>query len=66
MRFVTTLHAFDLMDTVHASAVVRRYEETETTGSDIVFSCTTTVPGIGENDPTEWLRDVLVAVLEDI
>jgi hypothetical protein len=66
MRFVTTLHAYDLMDTVHATVVVRRYEETEREASSIVFECTTTVPGIGENDPNEWLRDVLVAVLEDI
>jgi hypothetical protein len=54
------------MDTVRATAVVRRYEETERAGSDIVFECTTTVPGIGENDPNAWLRDLLVAVVENI
>lgn len=66
MLYVTTIHAYDLLDTVYATAVVRRYEGTGAGESDSVFACTTTVQGTGETDPREWLRDALVALLEDV
>lgn len=66
MRFVSTVYAYDLMDTVHATVVVRRYEENESTASSIEYECTTTVPGIGETDPRLWTKDALIGLLEAI
>jgi hypothetical protein len=62
---VTTIHAYDLLDTVYATVAVRRYEGSQEEASSTVFGYTTTVLGIGETDPAAWLRDVLVALLEN-
>ena len=66
MMFITTIHAYDLRDTVSVTVGVRRYDETTRAASDNVFACTTTFPGTGETDPREWLRDALIGLLEEI
>lgn len=66
MVLITTVHAYDLLDSVYATVGVRRYDETTRAASDSVLACTTTFPGTGESDPREWLRDVLVGLLESL
>jgi hypothetical protein len=66
MKLVTTVHAYDVMDRVQVGATVRAYDEETREPSDIVFSCTTGFPGTGETDPTEWLRDALIGLLESL
>ena len=66
MYFIASINAYDAIGNVVVSAVVR-----ETTGAlgdsrEPVVACVTTVQGIGEDDPRQWLRDALVALLEDV
>ena len=66
MWYVTTINAYDALDRVVVAAVVRA--TAGGVGDPIVecFQHVTTVEGVGEDDPREWLRDALVALLEDI
>lgn len=66
MMYVATVQAFDAVGAVHAHLSVRAYDDDPAVSSSIVFACTTTFLGTGETDPTEWARDVLVGLLEDI
>jgi hypothetical protein len=66
MMLITTIHAYDLLDSVQIKAVVRKYADTMSVESSIEFECTTTFQGTGESDPIEWLREALVGLLEDI
>lgn len=61
---MTTVHAYDVLDTVHVHAHVRARGDTPADPIDTVFECTTSVPGTGESDPRLWLQDALVALLE--
>jgi hypothetical protein len=66
MWYMSTVHAYDALDRVHVTATVRA--TVGSLGDPIaeVYSVATTVPGVGEDDPNEWLRDALVALLEVI
>jgi len=65
MRYVAHVHMLDLLDTIVVYA--------EVVGADSfsrelapVFKQSTTVQGIGEDDPVRWLADALVALLETL
>ena len=65
MRYVGHIHILDLMDTVVIYA--------EVVGADAfqrqlqpVFKQSTTVKGVGEDDPIVWLSDALVSLLETL
>ena len=66
MWYAATINAFDLIDRVHVSAVVRCHgsngEETTVT----VWQGSATFAGVGEGDPQLWLKDALVGVLETL
>lgn len=64
MRFRAHLTAYDAIDQVHA--VVQVYEDGTPSKAerDPVVTTSVRVQGTGENDAAEWLRDVLIAVLE--
>lgn len=64
MTRVATLHAYDVMDSVHVSLTVREYDGRLVEGSEIVFQCQTTISGVGEPNPQTWAQDVLVGILE--
>jgi len=64
MRYIATLHAYDVMSTQHVTLSVREYPDDPSWSPSTVFECTTTVPGTGENDPRQWLVDALVGLLE--
>jgi len=66
MYYVTTLHAYDVLDRVHVHAAVRELQDDTGALWRTVFECTTTFPGTGEHDPTRWLEDVLVGLLETL
>jgi len=66
MYFVTTANAYDVLGNVHAHVIVKALSDDTAATWSTVFECTTTVPGIGEPDPREWLRDALVSLLEAI
>jgi len=64
-HFTATIAAFDMLDRVHVSAHVL---DTDADGDspDYQFHCAVTVPGSGESDNREWLRDALVALAETL
>jgi len=66
MYYVTTLHAYDVLDRVHVHAAVRELEDDTGATWHTVFECATTFPGTGERDPRSWLEDVLVALMESL
>ena len=60
-----SVHAFDMLSHVHISAEVRQTEH-DHEPSAVVLHVNTTIPGFGITDPTEWLRDCLVALIESL
>lgn len=66
MWYVTTINAYDALDRVVVAAVVRA--TAGGVGDPIinVLEHVATVEGVGENDPTQWLRDALVGLLESL
>lgn len=63
MYSTATVHAYDVLDQVVAVATVLQYDGLDPLkASEFRFSAT--VPGSGESEPREYLRDVLVALLE--
>lgn len=64
MWYAATMNAYDVMGTVHVHVTVRRAGESAEDGFTPEFSTGTDVPGVGESDAREWLRDALVALLE--
>ena len=61
-----SLHAFDMLGLVHVTAEVRQTERPGQEPSRVVLHVNSTVEGTGEDDAREWLRDALVARLEDL
>lgn len=59
-----TVHAYDVMDSVMITAVVRSTEGVGLERSPVELRATTTISGVGEDDPREWLRDALIGLLE--
>lgn len=63
MHFTSTIRAYDALDRVVISALVRD-EDAQGDPAKEYFSCATTVSGTGEGDHREWLRDALIALIE--
>lgn len=61
MRYRVHLAAYDVMDRVKVAAAVF---DDDTISAERVFELSTGFKGTGENDPAEWLKDVLIAALE--
>lgn len=64
MWYSATIIAYDVLDTVHIRVSVRQAGAAIGDPTEPVLQRTTTLPGVGESDAHEWLRDVLVACLE--
>lgn len=58
------MHAYDCLDQVVFSAVIREYKDYDEGPSEEVVKIVGQVAGQGISDPREWLRDALVAMLE--
>jgi hypothetical protein len=61
---MATVNAYDVMGEIAVTAVVRTAPPGGGESISTVLQCSTTFPGVGEDDPREWLRDVLVGLLE--
>jgi hypothetical protein len=66
MWYAATVNAFDLIDQVHVSAVVRCHAASGEETTVTVWQGSATVAGVGEGDPLQWLSDALVALLETL
>jgi len=64
MWYVTTINAYDALDRVVVAAVVRATAGGVDDPIVDVLQHVSTIPGVGEDDPREWLRDALVGLLE--
>lgn len=64
MWFSASVFAYDAMDQV---VITGRVWDDNGLGEKQMqerISCATTVSGVGQDDPREWLRDALVALIE--
>lgn len=64
MRFELATSAYDVMDQVHVTVVLRETQDGAGQSSHWTRLVSTTLEGTGETDPREWARDALVAALE--
>lgn len=64
MWYIATVNAYDALDRVVVAAVLRATAGGTGDPVEDVLQCVTTIPGVGEDDPREWLRDALVGLLE--
>lgn len=64
MWLSTTINAYDVMGQVHIAAVVRGLSDGPLQEFETVLRCETTIPGVGEPDAAEWLKDALIGLLE--
>lgn len=65
MKYLLNIHAYDLLDRIAYAAHIENYHDREDeTLHETVLSFVGVQPGTGEPDPREWLRDVLVGMLE--
>jgi hypothetical protein len=61
-----TVTAYDLLDSVHVVANVRVSPDAASDDPPPALTIVTSVPGEGQTDAREWLRDALIALLEDL
>jgi hypothetical protein len=66
MRYEARFTAFDMLDQVHTALVVTATDDAEPRHTEVVLSMTATLQGEGLQDPQEWARDALVAMLETL
>jgi hypothetical protein len=63
MQFILSIHGYDVMNDVVATARVRQYKDYEQDEGELVLSRAVSFPGCGEDDPAPWLCAVLEALL---
>lgn len=66
MKNILAIYAHDVMDQVYYSARIKQYDSYEQDSGEVVLAQVGTFPGDGQDDVVQWLRDVLVALLEDL
>lgn len=66
MRYEAEFHAFDMLDQIHLTVRVWGADGALVQERQVAYQVTDTIPGQGESDPREWLKDALVAMLEAI
>lgn len=64
MYRVARIQAYDVMTEIVITAQVKTYDDLATDAPPAEIYWQTTVDGVGEEDPSEWLRDALVGLLE--
>lgn len=64
MRYVASVHMFDVMDQVWVSAIVRDSAGFPDGGTVEVLAMSDILAGVGEPDPRQWLLDALVGLIE--
>lgn len=64
MRYVASVHMFDVIDQVWVSAVVRDHQDISSPDTVEVFALSDIFAGVGEPDPRQWLLDALVGLIE--
>lgn len=60
------MNAYDLLDQVQIQVWLDTYADDPEVLSTRVLLSSQRIQGTGEEDPTEWTRDILIAVMEDL
>ena len=66
MYYIATFNAYDALDRVVIAGTVRATVGGTGDPIEVVEQVVTTIDGVGEDDPREWLRDALVGLLESL
>lgn len=66
MKRIASVHAYDVLNKVVVSVIVREYPDYDEGDSTLVLERHATVDGTGEPEPPLWLQDALVALLETL
>ena len=66
MKYITSIHAYDCLSSVVYACHVREYQDYEQGPSVLVLDLSGSLVGEGIDNPREWLKDVLVALLETL
>lgn len=66
MRYEARVTAFDMLDQINVALVVLEASDMPQVSTQVVLRSVTTVQGEGEQDPSSWARDALVAILETL
>lgn len=59
------VYVADILDQVHVEATVWFYDTTDAAATEAI-TYVSTVPGVGETTPAEWLKDALVGLIETL
>ena len=65
MRYVAHVHVLDIMEEVVLYAEVLGHDPLSLEGGP-VLKMSTTLHGVGEDDPRSWLRSALTTLLETL
>jgi hypothetical protein len=66
MRYEMRVTGYDMMDQVHVGVALYRSPGVISELPALVLQTSTQFPGTGTTSTTEWIRDALVALLEDL
>jgi hypothetical protein len=66
MRLEARITAYDVMDQIHIAAFVTGSTPPLGERPEPLLRVLATMPGEGQTEPREWLRDTLVALLEEV
>lgn len=64
MYRIASIAAYDVMETVVIAATVRLWDGLQVGAPTSEFTCRTTIQGVGSAEDEDWLRDVLVGLIE--
>jgi hypothetical protein len=66
MRYEVHISAYDVMDVVTIGCILKCQKSVAEGSAVPVLTVGTVIAGQGEDDPREWLIDVLVGLLESV
>jgi hypothetical protein len=64
MWYSASVYAYDVMDQVCITLVLRSAGGLGAVEEPVELRATTTVSGVGETSPQEWVKDALIALIE--
>lgn len=66
MKFIASMHAYDVLDNVQITVLVRSYPDYNEPGSELELAQAMVIKGEGITDARQWLLDVLLALAETL
>ena len=66
MYYIASIHAYDAMTSVIVGGEVKEYTGAPGSEGVTVWTGSTRLEGVGEDDPLRWLRDALVGLAETL